>query len=63
MELIECNKEYWEFVRTLRNNDQVQDGFIETIEITSEMQNAYMNKYSDCYRIALIEYIQETHYN
>ena len=55
MELKECTKEYWEFVRTLRNNDQVQNGFIETIEITSEMQTAYMNKYSHCYRIALIE--------
>ena len=48
MEIVKCNKKYWEFVRTLRNNEKVQEGFIETIEITPEMQEKYMSKYSEC---------------
>ena len=55
MELVNCNQEYWEFVRKLRNDKRVLDGFIESTHITSEMQVNYMTKYSDCYRIALIQ--------
>ena len=55
MELVNCNQEYWEFVRKLRNDKRVVDGFIESTHITSEMQVNYMTKYSDCYRIALIQ--------
>ena len=25
-----CKKEYWEFVRTLRNDERVLDGFIKS---------------------------------
>tara|TARA_R110001592_G_scaffold5649_4_gene31087 strand:+ start:9540 stop:9944 length:405 start_codon:yes stop_codon:yes gene_type:complete len=55
MEIVKCSKKYWEFVRTLRNNEKVQEGFIETIEITPEMQEKYMNKYNECYRVVLAE--------
>lgn len=55
MKLVECSSEYWEFVRTLRNDERVLDGFIESIHITPTMQVEYMNKYSDCYRIGIIE--------
>lgn len=55
MELVDCTKEYWEFVRTLRNDKRVLDGFIESTHITPEMQINYMNKYSHCYRIAVNE--------
>ncbi|MDA1284031.1 MAG: GNAT family N-acetyltransferase [Proteobacteria bacterium] len=54
MELVECTKEYWEFVRLLRMDERVLDGFIEQVEITPEQQEKYMTKYSHCYRIALI---------
>ena len=54
MELVKCTKKYWEFIRLLRNDDRVLNGFIESINITSDMQINYMNKYSDCYRVALI---------
>jgi ribosomal protein S18 acetylase RimI-like enzyme len=54
MELVKCTEKYWEFIRLLRNDDRVLNGFIESINITSDMQNNYMNKYSDCYRVALI---------
>ena len=55
MELVKCNKEYWEFVRNLRNDRRVIDGFIESTYITPEMQTNYMNKHSECYRIALVQ--------
>jgi len=54
MELVKCTHEYWEFVRLLRTDERVINGFIENIEITPLMQQLYMEKYSDCYRIALI---------
>lgn len=53
LELVHCGKQYWEFVRVLRMDKRVLDGFIEKVEITPEQQIAYMTKYSDCFRIAL----------
>ena len=55
MELVECTPQYWEFVRLLRTDERVVDGFVENVIITSEQQQSYMKKYSDCYRIALID--------
>ena len=49
-----CDEKYWDFVRVLRMDERVLDGFIEKIEITPEQQTAYMTKYSDCFRIALL---------
>lgn len=55
MELVNCSSEYWEFVRELRMDDRVISGFIKTTPITTEQQINYMNKFSDCYRIALVD--------
>jgi ribosomal protein S18 acetylase RimI-like enzyme len=55
MELVECTKEYWEFVRVLRNDERVLDGFIKSVHITEEMQQSYMSNYSQFYRIALVD--------
>ena len=55
MELVKCNEEYWEFVRTLRLDERVIGGFIETSFITEEQQKRYMNVYHTCYRIALVD--------
>ena len=54
MVLVECTKEYWEFVRTLRNDSRVIDGFIKSVYITKEMQSSYMHSHSNCYSIALV---------
>ncbi len=35
-------------------DERVLGGFIEKLEITPEQQTAYMEKYSDCFRIALL---------
>ena len=53
--LVECEQQYWEFVRLLRLDERVLDGFIEKMDITIEQQTAYMTKYSHCFRIALFE--------
>jgi GNAT superfamily N-acetyltransferase len=55
MELVNCTPEYWEFIRKLRTDPRVVSGFIENVDITPEMQQKYMEKYSNNYRIALIE--------
>lgn len=55
MELTQCFKQYWEFIRTLRNDPRVADGFIQTTHITSEMQEQYMSTHSQFYRVALID--------
>ena len=55
MELVECTLQYWEFVRVLRNDERVLDGFIKSVHITEEMQYQYMSKHSQYYRIALVD--------
>ena len=52
-ELVKCKPEYWEFVRELRNDARVIDGFIKTTYITPEMQKEYMKKYWHEYYIGL----------
>lgn len=42
MMLVDCSSEYWEFIRNLRNNPEVLDGFINTSHITEERQCKYM---------------------
>lgn len=52
---VKCTSEYWEFVRVLRNDPRVQEGFIVSSDITSEQQKKYMEIYSDNYRVALLD--------
>lgn len=54
MELVNCTSQYWEFVRTLRNDERVLDGFVKSVYITEEMQTNYMENYSQYYRIAKV---------
>ena len=54
MELVKCIKEYWEFVRTLRNDERVVSGFVKSLHITKEMQTNYMKENSHFYRIGLL---------
>jgi len=55
MELINCTPQYWEFVRTLRNDKRVLDGFIKSVNITEAMQKQYMKTHSQFYRIAKVD--------
>lgn len=54
MEFVECSPQYWDFIRKLRNDKRVQDGFVETGKITAEQQIEYMKVNSTNYRVALI---------
>lgn len=54
IKLVECTEQYWEFVRILRNDVRVADGFIQNKFITPDEQIKYMNQYADCYRVAFI---------
>jgi RimJ/RimL family protein N-acetyltransferase len=55
MVIVECTKEYWEFVRQLRMDERVIDGFLQTQSITKEQQESYMSKQSNNYRICLVD--------
>ena len=54
MVIVECTRESWEFVRKLRMDGRVIDGFLETTPITEEQQIKYMISNSEHYRIALL---------
>lgn len=54
-EIVKCEKQYWEFVRLLRIDLRVLDGFVNKSEISKNQQEAYMEQFSDYYRIALLE--------
>ena len=48
LKLIPNKKNYWEFIRLLRADKRVQSGFIQnTLKITKEQQEKYMEKYND----------------
>ena len=55
MVIVECTKEYWEFVRKLRMDARVIDGFLETKPITEEEQIKYMINNAQNYRICLFD--------
>ena len=54
MKLIDCSAGNWDFIRKLRNDREVQAGFIESKFITKEMQSLYMMKNHMNYKICLI---------
>ena len=54
MVIVECTKENWEFVRKLRMDGRVIDGFLETTPFTKEQQVGYMTNNYQHYRIALV---------
>jgi hypothetical protein len=55
IKIVDCVKEYWEFVRELRNHPDLKKGFINQIYITREQQLEYMNTNAPHYKVALID--------
>ena len=55
VKIIKCEKQYWNFVRELRMNQDVVSGFIQTSEITEEDQIKYMTKNCDNFLVALFD--------
>jgi len=55
MRLVNCDSDYWEFIRELRTNEQNSIWFYTQPEITTEEQKNYMNKNAHKYKICLLE--------
>lgn len=55
LKLVQNEPKYWEFIRIVRNDPEMQKGFVEIVNITSEQQINYMNKYGNGYFICLNE--------
>ena len=55
--LTKNKKKYWEFIRALRSNKSVENGFINKVQISKKEQEIYMNKYNDNYYVCLNEQI------
>ena len=55
MELVECTKKYWEFVRVLRTHPDNQQFFLTQVEISPDQQIEFMGKNSHRYKICLID--------
>lgn len=55
MELIKNEEKYWEFIRLLRNREEVKQGFIQQGEISSSNHMTYMKKYGTMYYICVID--------
>ena len=53
IKIVKNEKKYWNFIRNLRQNDQVSSGFIKQEIITDEAQKKYMSKNCDYFHIAL----------
>lgn len=53
MKLVQNEPKYWEFIRIVRNDPEMQKGFVEEVQITTEQQINYMNKYNDNYWVCL----------
>ena len=55
LELVNCDKQYWEFVRQLRTDPKNQEGFFTYAEITPEQQETYMSFNFSKYKICLVD--------
>jgi RimJ/RimL family protein N-acetyltransferase len=55
MKLVNCDSNYWEFIRELRTNEKNSIWFYTQPEITTEEQKNYMNKNAHKYKICLLE--------
>ena len=53
--LVRCTRPYWEFVRKLRTDPRVMDGFVQRDRITSKQQKSYMAKHWREYFICLLD--------
>tara|TARA_Y100000592_G_scaffold19004_1_gene29081 strand:- start:55148 stop:55531 length:384 start_codon:yes stop_codon:yes gene_type:complete len=55
VELVENKKKYWEFIRNLRNHEDVKIGFIQQENITQFQHKMHMMLNEECYYICLVE--------
>lgn len=53
MHLVKNKFKYWEYIRSLRNDPLIKDGFLVQDYITDEQQRDYMRTHNDDYYICL----------
>ncbi|HJY63346.1 MAG TPA: GNAT family N-acetyltransferase [Ignavibacteria bacterium] len=53
LKLVKNESKYFEFIRNLRNDEEVSKGFIKQEYITNKQQERYMQKYGSYYYICL----------
>jgi ribosomal protein S18 acetylase RimI-like enzyme len=54
-ELVKNSPQYWEFIRNLRNMDDIKEGFIQQEEITAIQHAEFMLKYNNNFYICLAD--------
>ena len=54
MKLVQNKKEYWDFIRDLRNHEDVKVGFIQQQHIGEVSHQSHMSLFGDCYYVCLI---------
>jgi len=55
MELVKNGPKFWEFIRKLRNMEEVKGGFIHQKEISSIEHAEYMLRYNNNYWVCLVD--------
>ena len=51
---VKNKKKYWNFIRELRNDSRVQNGFVDELpKVTEEQQSEYMKKYNDIFYVCV----------
>jgi len=55
MKLVRNNFKYWEFIRQLRNDEEVKEGFVQQSHITKLQHLKFMLKHGKNYYICLSE--------
>lgn len=55
VKVVNNDPKYYDFIRLLRSDPRVQDGFIEVVDITKDQQRRYMEKHHGQYIVALFD--------
>jgi GNAT superfamily N-acetyltransferase len=55
MHLVKNHPKYWEFIRELRNDERVKQGFIQEAYITPEQHEKFMKHYHDCFYLCILD--------
>jgi GNAT superfamily N-acetyltransferase len=57
MKLVQNKKEYWDFIRDLRNHEDVKVGFIQQQHIGETVHQSHMSLFGECYYVCLVNNI------
>lgn len=55
MEIVKNSEMYWDFILSLRNDEEIKKGFIKQEQISTEQHYEYMKKNGDKYYICIIK--------